>query len=169
MTELLRKPEKMSKAKDELRVVIGQHNHIKESDISKLPYLRAVVKETLRCHPALPLIPRKAEANVEISGYTIPKDALIMINIWTIGRDPRVWSNPNSFEPERFLGSNLDYKGQDFEFIPFGYGRRIYPGLPLAHRMVHLIIASLVHNFDWKLQGEMIPDEIDMKERFAAT
>ncbi|KAG8388764.1 hypothetical protein BUALT_Bualt02G0159200 [Buddleja alternifolia] len=170
MTELLRNPNKMSKAKDELRVVIGENNRIKESDISRLPYLQAVMKENLRLHPVVPLlVPKKTEVDVEINGYMIPKNAQLVINAWAIGKDPSIWSNSDSFEPERFLNNKIDYKGQDFELIPFGSGRRICPGLPLASRMSHLMLASLIHNFNWKLEPGVKPEELDTNEKFGLT
>ncbi|GFP82473.1 ferruginol synthase [Phtheirospermum japonicum] len=167
MTELMRNPEKLSKLKDELRTVLGNDKQAQESDISRLPYLNAVIKETFRYHPAGPfLVPHKALDNVEIHGYMIPKDAQVLVNVWAIGRDSEIWSNPDSFEPERFLDSKLDYRGQNFELIIFGSGRRICPGLPLAHVMVHLMVACFVHNFDWKLENGMKPDDVDVKELF---
>ncbi|KAG8377571.1 hypothetical protein BUALT_Bualt08G0047000 [Buddleja alternifolia] len=149
MTEVLRNPEKMSKAKLELRTIIGENKQIKESDISRLPYLNAVIKENFRCHPVLPLlIPHKVEVDIEIQNYTVPKNAQILVNVWAIGRDSSIWSNPDSFEPERFLDCKIDYRGQDFELITFSSGRRMCPALPLAHVVVHLILATLIHNFD---------------------
>ncbi|KAL2462989.1 Cytochrome [Forsythia ovata] len=167
MTELLRNPEKMSKAKNELMTVVGGNRQVEESDISRLPYLQSVIKETFRYHPPAPfLIPRKAEVDIEINGYTIPKDAQILVNVWATGRDSSIWLNPDSFEPERFLDLEIDFKGKDFELIPFGSGRRICPGLPLAYRMVHLMVASLIHNFNWKLEQGMKPEEVDINEKF---
>ncbi|EYU36335.1 hypothetical protein MIMGU_mgv1a004314mg [Erythranthe guttata] len=164
MTELLLNPEKMANAKNELTTLIGKNKQVQESDISKLPYLRALVKETFRYHPGGPLlIPHKAEDDVEINGYTIPKDTQILVNVWAIGRDSSIWSNPDSFEPERFLDSKVDFKGQDFELIPFGSGRRMCPGLPLVDRMLHLTVASLIHNFDWKLEAGV---KLDTEEKF---
>ncbi|KAK6160674.1 hypothetical protein DH2020_004055 [Rehmannia glutinosa] len=170
ITELLRNPQKMTKAKDELRTIIGENKQVEELDISRLPYLQAVIKETFRCHPVAPfLVPHKAEANVEINGYIVPKGAQILVNVWAIGRDSMIWSNPDTFEPERFLDSKIDYRGQHFELIAFGSGRRMCPGLPLAHVMVHLMVASLIHNFDWKLERGMKPEELDLNEMFGLT
>ncbi|KAK4481521.1 hypothetical protein RD792_012422 [Penstemon davidsonii] len=167
MTELLRNPSVMSKAKYELKSVIGENVQVEESNISKLPYLQAVVKESFRYHPPGAFIARnKGENELEINNFVIPKDAGVIINIWAIGRDPSVWSNPDSFEPDRFLNSEIDYKGHNFELLPFGSGRRICPALPLAHRMVHLMVASLIHNYDWKLEKGMAPEEVDINEKF---
>jgi len=170
MAELLHNPEKMTKARDELEEVLGKGGHVQESDISKFNYLRAIVKETLRLHPSVPfLVPRKAKTNIEICGYIVPKNAQILINVWAMGQDSSIWQSPNLFMPERFLEQDIDYKGQDFELIPFGAGRRICPGLPLANRMVHLMLASLVHYFAWKLPNEMRPEDMNMAEMFGLT
>ncbi|CAI9770300.1 unnamed protein product [Fraxinus pennsylvanica] len=170
MAELLRNPKKMSKAKSELSDVIGEHGVIQESDISKLSYLQAVVKEIHRLHPVAPLlVPHKAEADVEINGYIIPKKAQILVNTWASSRDSNIWSSPDSFMPERFLDCKIDYNGQDFKFIPFGSGRRMCPGLALAHRVVHVMLATLIHNFDWRLEEGLKPEEIDMSEKFTTT
>ncbi|XWS49480.1 hypothetical protein CRYUN_Cryun12cG0007100 [Craigia yunnanensis] len=126
MSELLRKPEVLQKARRELLEVIGSERAVKESDMDQLPYIQAIVKETMRLHPAAPLLlPYKAKNDVEICGYTLPKDSQVLVNAWAIGRDPKYWNNPFSFCPERFLDSGLDYRGRDFEYIPFGAGRRI--------------------------------------------
>ncbi|XP_065859472.1 cytochrome P450 76T24-like [Euphorbia lathyris] len=167
MAELLHNPKKLSELKKELKEVEGE---IQESDIHRLPYLQATIKETFRLHPPGPfLVPRKAESNVEIGGFKIPKDAQILVNVWAIGRDESIWENPERFEPERFLASKIDLKGRDFELIPFGAGRRTCPGLPLAQRMLHLMLASLVHSFDWKLAHGIQPNELDMTESFGLT
>ncbi|GKD98465.1 cytochrome P450 [Tanacetum coccineum] len=89
--------------------------------------------------------------------------------VWAMGRDPKIWPNPEAFLPERFLDVKTDYKGQDFELIPFGAGRRICPGLNMAHRMLHIILGSLVYKFDWKLEGNMGAENIDMDEKFRLT
>ncbi|KAL0368975.1 UNVERIFIED_CONTAM: cytochrome [Sesamum calycinum] len=157
----------MAKARKELHTVIGEKGQVQESDISRLPYLQAVVKEIFRLHPPGPLlIPHKAEADTEINGYIVPGNGQILVNAWAIGRDANIWSNPDSFEPERFLDSKIDLRGQNFELIPFGSGRRICPGLPLAYRVVHVMVASLIHNFDWKHEGGILREEMDMKENF---
>ncbi|XP_010544666.1 PREDICTED: cytochrome P450 76C4-like [Tarenaya hassleriana] len=170
MAELLRNPEKMERAQEEIRRMIGEHEIVQESDIAKLPYLQAVVKETFRLHPPAPLlIPRKAESDVQILGFLVPKNAQVLINVWAIGRDPDVWENPMKFEPERFLEREIDVKGKDFELTPFGAGRRICPGMPLALKTVPLMLASLLHSFDWKLQNGAVPEDLDMEEAFGLT
>ncbi|KAM7507022.1 hypothetical protein LguiA_017475 [Lonicera macranthoides] len=169
MAELLRNPETMVKAKAELKEVIGKGKILEEVDVTSLPYLGYIVKETLRMHPPAPLIPRKVETDVEACGYIVPKGAQVLVNAWTIGRDPTLWEDPLSFKPERFLGSKIDVKGQDFELIPFGAGRRICPGLPLAIRMVPVMLGSMINLFDWKLDGGIEPKDLDMAEKFGLT
>lgn len=154
MAELIHNPHAMSKLKEELQQIIGIGNTIEESDITRLPYLQAVVKETLRLHPSAPLLlPRKAKIDVTIQGYTIPQGAQVLINKWAMGRNPKIWDNPTLFSPERFLGSEINFKGHDFQLTPFGSGRRICPGMPLAIRMLHTMLGSLINFFDWKLEN----------------
>ncbi|GMN49192.1 hypothetical protein TIFTF001_018358 [Ficus carica] len=170
MAELVKAPEIMSKARAELDQVIGKGNQVKELDVSRLPYLQAIVKETFRMHPTAPLlIPRKADSDIEISDYIIPKDAQVIVNVWAIGRDSSTWENPDKFIPERFLDIDIDVGGRDFKLIPFGAGRRICPGFPLAMRMLHLMLGSLLHSFDWKLEDGVRPDALNMDEKFGLT
>ena len=170
MTELLQNPSSMAKVCDELAQVIGSRRNIEEADIVRLPYLQAVIKETFRLHPPAPLLlPRQPEATLKIAGYTIPKGSRIFINVWAIGRDKDVWDEPDKFMPERYLGSTVDFRGADFELLPFGVGRRICPGMTLATRMVHLMLASLLHQFKWSLPVELERDGIDMDDQFDLT
>ncbi|KAK2632552.1 hypothetical protein EUGRSUZ_L01403 [Eucalyptus grandis] len=170
MGELLRNPEKLLKAQTELHLVIGKGKKIEEVDISRLPYLQATIKETFRMHPPIPLLlPRKAEADTQVGGFTIPKGAQVLINVWAIGRDPAFWASPNDFMPERFLGSDVDVRGQDFEIIPFGGGRRICPGLPLATRMLHLMLGSLLNAFNWRLEDGVTVENMNMEDKFGIT
>ncbi|XP_023640533.1 cytochrome P450 76C3 [Capsella rubella] len=169
MTELLRSPEKMVKAQSEIRQVIGENGVVQESDIPSLPYLQAIVKETLRLHPPAALIPRKSESDVQILGFFIPEDSQVLVNVWAIGRDSNVWENPMKFEPERFLLRETDVKGKDFELIPFGSGRRMCPGISMSLRTMYMVLASLLYSFDWKLQNGVVPESMDMTEAFGLT
>nr|AJD87464.1 cytochrome P450 CYP76AD8 [Opuntia ficus-indica] len=167
MAELIKNPRMMETAQAEIKLILGKDLHIQESDIPKLPYLRAIIKETLRLHPpTVFLLPRKADADVELYGYTVPKNAQILVNLWALGRDPKVWENPDVFSPERFLGCDIDVKGRNFGLLPFGAGRRICPGMNLAYRMLTLMLATLLQSFDWKLPNEMNPQNLDMDEKF---
>ncbi|KAK4789341.1 hypothetical protein SAY86_020660 [Trapa natans] len=165
MAELLRHPEKMAKARAEMEGVLGRGSEVRESDIQRLPYLQAVVKETLRLFQPFLLPHRVDKEDVEISGFKIPKGTQVLVNLWAMGRDPRVWEDPDRFEPERFMELDIDTKGADFELIPFGSGRRMCPGMPLAHRTVHLILGSLVHSFEWKLGNGERHETVDMTEK----
>ncbi|KAI3498347.1 hypothetical protein L1887_34120 [Cichorium endivia] len=171
MAELIHSHEKMAKARYELKEVIGNEDRtVEESDISRLPYLQAVIKETLRLHPPVTfLIPHRAIDDVEIQGYVVPKDAQILCNLWAMGQDSNVWSDAQTFRPERFLDVGIDYKGRDFELIPFGAGRRICPALPLAHRMLQLMLGGLIYRFDWKMEKGMRPEDMDMTDKFGIT
>ncbi|KAK4400307.1 Flavonoid 3'-monooxygenase [Sesamum angolense] len=168
MTELISNPTVMEKVQEELKQVVGLNNMVEEVHIPKLLYLDAVLKETMRLHPAGPFLsPRTPSESCTVGGYTIPKDSAIFLNIWAIQRDPVAWDNPLEFKPERFLGGdeNLDFSGKNFNYIPFGSGRRICAGLPLAERMLSYVLASLLHSFEWKLpEGE----KLDMEDKFGS-
>ncbi|KVH89153.1 cytochrome P450 76AD1-like [Cynara cardunculus var. scolymus] len=171
MAELIHNPEKMTRARVEVSEILKNDNrNLKESDISRLPYLSAIIKETLRLYPPLAFLgPRKAIHDVAVQGFIMPKNAEILCNVWAMGRDPDIWSDPKVFKPERFLNVNIDYKGQDFEFIPFGSGRRICPGLNIAHKMLHIILGSLIYMFDWKLAGNTSAQDMDMEGKIGIT
>ncbi|XP_050251310.1 probable (S)-N-methylcoclaurine 3'-hydroxylase isozyme 2 [Quercus robur] len=169
MAELMRNQDVLHKLRDELKREIGTEM-VKESHLAHLPYLEACVKETLRLYPPGPLlIPHRALQTCQVMGYTIPKDSKILVNMWAIGRDPSIFNDPLRFKPERFLDSTLDFKGTNFAYTPFGAGRRVCPGQPLATKQVPLILASLVHSFDWFLPGGMKSTELDMNDHFAIT
>nr|XP_023879126.1 geraniol 8-hydroxylase-like isoform X1 [Quercus suber] len=164
MAEIMNKPEVMRKTQQELEAVVGKDNIVEESHIHKLPYLHAVMKETLRLHPALPLlVPHCPSETCTVGGYTIPKGSRIFVNVWAIQRDHSIWENPLNFDPERFLNSKWDYSGNDFNYFPFGSGRRICAGTAMAERMVIYSLATLLHSFDWNLPpGE----KLDITEKF---
>ncbi|KAL7188803.1 hypothetical protein ACSBR1_038624 [Camellia fascicularis] len=169
MAELIKNPESMNKVREELAREIN-HDFAKESHLPQLPYLQACVKETLRLHPPAPiLIPHRALESCTVMDYAIRKNAQVVVNVWAIGRDPTIWLEPLKFNPEQFLNSALDFKGSDYEFVPFGAGRRICPGLSMAAKQVPLVLASLIHFFDWSLPLGISPNELDMTEKFALT
>nr|GMC80833.1 flavonoid 3'-hydroxylase [Ipomoea batatas] len=172
--ELLRNPKILKQAQQELDSVVGPNRLVTESDLTQLPFLQAIVKETFRLHPSTPLsLPRMAAQSCEINGYFIPKGATLLVNVWAIARDPNVWTNPLEFNPHRFLPGgekpNVDIKGNDFEVIPFGAGRRICSGMSLGIRMVHLLIATLVHAFDWDLGNGQSVETLNMEEAYGLT
>lgn len=171
MAELLRNPMVLRKLQEELDRVIGKGNTILESHISELPYLQAIVKETLRIHPTAPLLlPRIVEKNIEIDGFEFPKGAMLIVNAWAIGRDPHTWVNPDSFSPERFLGSELEVKSQFNQLYTFGAGKKSCPGMPLAIRMVSLVLGNLICWFDWKLEEfEDLQKVFEIDDHFGIT
>ncbi|XP_044946946.1 cytochrome P450 76M5-like isoform X2 [Hordeum vulgare subsp. vulgare] len=169
MAELIRNPAVMSKVRAELQEVLGAKQYPDESDINKLPYLRAVLMETMRLHPPSPLlIPHQVMAEgAEVGGFVVPKGAMVIVNLWAVMRDPASWTQPEAFLPERFVGADMDFRGKDrFEFMPFGAGRRACPGLPMATRVVMLILASLIHMFEWRLPEGMQPCDVDVRDRY---
>ncbi|CAN1322446.1 Cytochrome P450 93A3 [Linum perenne] len=164
MAELLNNVEILHKLQEELDSVVGKSRLVEESDITNLPYLQAVVKETLRLHPTGPLIVRQSSEDCEVVGYKIPARTRLFVNVWAIGRDPSHWDDPLEFKPERFMEvkrRHVEVKGQHFELLPFGSGRRGCPGITLALQMVHTSLAVMVQCFDWKVESDK---GIDMEE-----
>ncbi|KAJ0431256.1 putative geraniol 8-hydroxylase [Helianthus annuus] len=171
MTEMLSNPDVYARVRKEVSEVVGEDGKVHEAKILDLPYLHAVIKETMRLHPPIPLLaPHKTMKEVKLGDFIIPTNTQILVNAWAVARDPNYWENPSVFMPGRFLGNKVDYKGQHFQFIPFGSGRRMCPGTPLAHRMVSLMVASFVYHFDWNLHHKMDMDgNLDLSTRFIAT
>ncbi|KAF3452022.1 hypothetical protein FNV43_RR08118 [Rhamnella rubrinervis] len=167
ISELLKKPEIFKKATEEIDRVIGRERWVEEKDIDNLPYVNAIAKETMRLHPVSPMLaPRICREDTKIAGYDIPKDTRVFVNTWTIGRDPCAWDNPNVFCPERFIGKSIDIKGQDYELLPFGSGRRMCPGYSLGIKVIQSSLANLLHGFTWKLPDNMKKEDLNMEEVF---
>ncbi|KAM3343703.1 ferruginol synthase [Capsicum galapagoense] len=162
MAELLNNSDKMAKVQQGLKHVIGLNHIVEESHLPKLHYLDAVIKETLRLHPAFPMLQRICPSQSTIvGGYTVPQDTKVILNVYAIHRDPQVWENPLEFQPERFLMSqstnNLNYSGNNYKYLPFGSGRRSCAGVALADKMLMFMEASFLHSFDWQLpEGEKV-------------
>ncbi|KAJ8774471.1 hypothetical protein K2173_016917 [Erythroxylum novogranatense] len=166
MAELAKNPRVMKKAQDEVRKFAGNKGKVNEDDIEELEYLNMVMKETLRLHPPAPLLlPREATSHCKINGYDINPKTLIHVNVWAIGRDPKYWKDPEEFIPERFEGSSVDFKGHNFEFLPFGAGRRICPGIQMAKVTIQIALANLLYCFDWNLPRGMKVEEMRMDEK----
>jgi len=174
IAEMIRNPRILAQVQQELDNIVGRDRNVKEDDIPNLPYLQAVIKETFRLHPSTPLsLPRIASESCDIFGYHIPKGSTLLVNVWAIARDPKEWANPLEFKPERFLPGgekcDVDVKGNDFEVIPFGAGRRICAGMSLGLRMVQLLTATLAHSFDWKLENGLNAKKMNMDEGYGLT
>ncbi|MBA0759367.1 hypothetical protein Gotri_022266 [Gossypium trilobum] len=170
MSEMIKNPRILEKAQAEVRQVYDRTGDVNESDLHELKYLKLVMKETLRLHPPVPLLlPRESRERCEINGYEIPAKTKVIVNAWAIGRDSNYWNEAERFYPERFIDSSVDYKGTNFEFIPFGAGRRICPGMSYGMAVVELSLAQLLYHFDWKLPNGMKNEDLDMTEIFGAT
>ncbi|KAL4311320.1 hypothetical protein GQ457_01G006990 [Hibiscus cannabinus] len=170
MSEMIKSPRILEKAQAEVRRVGDRTGDVNESDLHELNYLKLVIKETLRLHPPAPLLlPRENSERCEINGYEIQAKTKVIVNAWAIGRDPNHWNEAERFNPERFTDISVDYKGANFELIPFGAGRRMCPGMSYAMAVVELPLAQLLYHFDWKLPNGMKNEDLDMSEASGVT
>nr|XP_011469756.1 PREDICTED: cytochrome P450 71A4-like [Fragaria vesca subsp. vesca] len=165
MSELLRHPRVMNKLQNEVRGIAGSKTMVTEDDLVGMNYLRAVIKETFRLYPTIPVLPPKVlTQHVKINGYDIKVDTQAVVNIWKINRDSKSFDNPEKFEPERFLNSSIDFKGNDFQLIPFGSGRRMCPAIQYASAIIEIALANIVHKFNWALPEGARGEHLDMTE-----
>ncbi|XP_058089139.1 cytochrome P450 71A1-like [Magnolia sinica] len=165
MAELMRNPHVMEKAQAEVRRVVGRKAKVEEDNLIQMDYLKFIIKETLRLHPPGPLlIPHESTTSVTLQGYHISAKTRVLINVWAIGRDPKSWENADEFLPERFTNNPINFKGRDFQFLPFGAGRRICPGMSFGIFTLELALANLLYWFDWDLPGGAKKEDIDMSE-----
>ncbi|XP_047094504.1 desmethyl-deoxy-podophyllotoxin synthase-like [Lolium rigidum] len=174
MAELMRDPKKLRRAQDEVRGAFAGESRVREEALPELRYLQLVVKETLRLHPAVPLlIPRECQEPCRVLGYDVPVGAMVLVNAWAIGRDAESWgADAEEFRPERFDEAGrcaVDFKGTHFELVPFGAGRRMCPGIALNVAVMKLALASLLFHFDWEIPGGAAPHDLDMTESFGTT
>ncbi|KAK9063808.1 hypothetical protein SSX86_017680 [Deinandra increscens subsp. villosa] len=171
LSVLIKHPRVMKEVQNELKNMIGDKPMVEETDLTKLTYLNMVVKETFRLYPVAPLlVPHQSVEDVVINGYNIPKETRVLVNYWAFGRDPKVWSDDwEEFRPERFVDSEIDFRGQDFKLIQFGIGRRGCPGMNLGLLNIGLVVSNMVHLFDWELPNGMLPSDLEMKEKFGLT
>jgi cytochrome P450 len=176
MAELIRNPTAMHKATAEVRRAFAAAGAVSEDALGELPYLHLVIRETLRLHPPLPLLlPRECREPCRVLGYDVPRGTQVLVNAWAIGRDERCWpgGSPEEFRPERFENGEataaVDFRGADFEFLPFGAGRRMCPGMAFGLANVELPLASLLFHFDWEVPGLADPAKLDMTEAFGIT
>ncbi|KAF3438836.1 hypothetical protein FNV43_RR17111 [Rhamnella rubrinervis] len=159
LSNLLNHPHILKKARLELDEHVGQQNLVDEPDLSKLPYLKNIISETLRLYPAAPmLLPHYSSDDCKVDGYDVPRDTIVLVNAWAIHRDPKLWEDPESFKPERFEDGEVD---QVHKLLPFGIGRRACPGAGLAQRVMGLTLGSLIQCFQWERVSD---EEIDMSE-----
>ncbi|XP_068656829.1 cytochrome P450 CYP82D47-like [Aristolochia californica] len=159
----------LKKAQEELAAHVGEDRNVDESDIKNLVYLQAIVKETLRFAPAAPfVVTHEAMKDCTIGGFHVPAGTQLLVNLRKMQQDPSVWPNPSEFQPERFLTSHahVDVRGQHFECIPFGSGRRMCPGISFALHVIHLALARVVHGFDTQME-RVSQAEFGRRLRFA--
>ncbi|KAM0907440.1 hypothetical protein ACQ4PT_016140 [Festuca glaucescens] len=168
LAELIRNPSRLHKAQAEVRRALAGQSRVLEDALRDLPYLRLVIKETLRLHPTGPLLlPRECRERCRVLGFDVPQGAMVLVNAWAISRDPASWgADAHEFRPERFQGDGaaVDFWGTDYQFLPFGAGRRMCPGVLFAITNVELAMASLLYHFDWELPGGADPAKLDMTE-----
>ncbi|CAO2142165.1 unnamed protein product [Urochloa humidicola] len=165
MAELMANPRVMKKAQSEIRQALAGQGRVHEAALGGLVYLGAVIKETLRLHPPIPLAPRLCLDDRKVQGYDVLKGSPVILNLWAISRDPRYWDEPDKFVPERFEGKHTsNFLGLDFEFIPFGAGRRICPGITFSQVNIEIALASLLYHFDWELPVGVKPGDMDMAD-----
>jgi 2-hydroxyisoflavanone synthase len=175
LSELINNPRVLKKAREEVDSVVGKDRLVDESDIQNLPYIRSIVKETFRMHPPLPVVKRKCVQECELNGYVIPEGALVLFNVWAVHRDPKYWKNPLEFRPERFLEADIDLRGQHFELLPFGSGRRMCPGVNLATAGMATLLSSVIQCFELQVvgpQGQILKGsdaKVSMEERAGLT
>ncbi|KAK1696799.1 hypothetical protein QYE76_013496 [Lolium multiflorum] len=166
IAELMRNPRVMRKAQEEVRRVLGGKDMVTEDNLGGLRYLDLVIKEVLRLHPpGTLLVPRECRFPCQVLGFDVPVGAMVLVNAWAIGRDPAHWDQPEEFSPERFEDGTVDFKGTDFQYIPFGAGRRMCPGVAFGMANMELALASLLYHFDWELPDGTEPEELDMTEQ----
>uniref|UniRef100_A0A7N0UH78 Cytochrome P450 n=1 Tax=Kalanchoe fedtschenkoi TaxID=63787 RepID=A0A7N0UH78_KALFE len=170
MTELVKNPDIMKKAQDEIRHVAAGKERVSEQDLESLRYLKMVLKETLRLHPPAPLLlPKETTTDTKLLGYDIKAGTRVYVNAWAIGRDAKTWEQAEKFSPERFEDGPLDYKERNFELLPFGGGRRMCPGINMGMSTVELTLANMLHCFDWKLPDGMTSEDVSMEEGIGLT
>ncbi|EMS47282.1 Cytochrome P450 71D10 [Triticum urartu] len=166
MAELVKNPGAMRKAQEEVRREVA--GRVTEDALGGLRYLGLVIKETLRLHPPATLILRECRAACRVLGFEVPAGAMVLVNAWAIGRDAASWgADAEEFRPERFDGSGVDFKGTDLEYIPFGAGRRMCPGVAFGLANVELALASLLYHFEWEVPEP--GEELDMAEAMGLT
>ncbi|KAM7251523.1 hypothetical protein ACFE04_023406 [Oxalis oulophora] len=163
LAELIKNPNVMNKAQEEVRRVLGNKQEVNEEDVSQMKYINYVIRETLRMHPPV-MLPRETMTTTTLRGYHIPAGTKVVINNWAIQRDPLLWENPDEFLPDRYVNREVDLRGTECRYFPFGFGRRICPGVVYASVSAEYALANLLFWFDWKLpEGETV-ERLDMSD-----
>ncbi|CAL1376744.1 unnamed protein product [Linum trigynum] len=166
MSEMVKNPKILQKAQTEVREVFRLKGDVDIALLGELHYLKLVIKETLRLHPPGPFLVRMCNEDCVINGFEIKAKTTVLVNSWAIGRDPKFWEDPEEFRPERFFDNSIDFKGLNFEFLPFGAGRRICPGIDFATATIEITLAKLLYHFDLKPPNGVKAEELDMTEAY---
>ena len=172
MANLVKYQHIQEKLFDEIKEVVEPDEDIEVEHLKRMPYLKAVVLETLRRHPPGHFIlPRAVTQDTVMDGHDIPKNAIVNFLVAEFGWDPNVWEDPMEFKPERFLrhggDSKFDLKGTiEIKMMPFGAGRRVCPAISMATLHLEYFVANLVRDFKWTLEDGC---EVDMSEKQAFT
>lgn len=148
----------------EIEQVVGKRP-VEEEDLVKMPYLQAIIKETLRLHPPGHFtLPHAVTKPCKLAGYDIPANATVIVHLASLSRDSKIWNDPLKFKPERFFANEIDITGsKQVTMIPFSAGRRICPGADLALMHADLILARMIQAFEWSNPN---PGEVmDMSEK----
>lgn len=163
LSNLLNHPSTLEKLREEIDSCVGQERLMDEEDVSKLPYLKCVILESLRLYPAAPLlVPHHSSAGCNVARYDVPANTMVIVNAWAIHRDPNIWTDsPDQFKPERFMRDSMGGGEVNPLILPFGLGRRACPGAPLAKKLIGLTLGMLIQCFDWRRVDEA---DIDMDE-----
>lgn len=177
MAEVIRNPRVLRKVQEELDAVVGRDRPVAEADLADLSYLRCVVRETFRMHPAGPfLIPHESTRPTKLLNYDVPAGTRVFINTHALGRNPRLWKDVGEFLPERHLptappgGGRVEIShGPDFKILPFSAGKRKCPGAPLGVVFVLMALATLFQCFDWFPPDGLLPEAIDTTEVYGMT
>ena len=166
LAEMVLHPEVQARAQAELDAVVGRCRTVREADMALLPYVNAIIKETLRMHPPGPLLSwaRLATSDVELAGHHVPAGTTAMVNMWAITHDADIWEKPDRFVPDRFVEEDVDVRGGDLRLAPFGAGRRVCPGRAMGLATVQLWTARLLHHFTWSLPDDKMARDLDLTE-----
>ncbi|KAF3513359.1 hypothetical protein F2Q69_00000244 [Brassica cretica] len=163
LADLIKHPQVMRKAQEEVQRIVGTKSKITNNEIDQMQYLKCVIKETMRLHPA-GTVPRETSSKwIKVGGYDIPPKTKLLVNLFAVQRDPKIWENPEDFIPERFLDKSIEYMGSK-GYAPFGFGRRNCPGMAYGNALIEEIMANLLYRFDWKMPDGSKPEEINMEE-----
>ncbi|XP_019186442.1 PREDICTED: isoleucine N-monooxygenase 1-like [Ipomoea nil] len=155
LAEMINQPKLLEKAVEEIDNVVGRERLVEESDLPKLNYVKACIKEAFRLHPVAPFnIPHVSLANTVVGGYYIPKGSQVLLSRVGLGRNAKAWEEPMMFKPERHLkegGGEVDLNDSELKLLAFSTGSRGCPAVKLGSLMTTMLMARLLQSFTWNL------------------